>query len=197
MFGAPFCGGAPVALSFIARERGLRCTLFYACRAVLHPRQLQAQSFGARLEFVKPGYMTVVQKRARDYAAAEGAAFFPLGFDLPEARLAYEASIRKEWRGRKNPPQVWCAMGSGMLAQALARAFPSSEIHAVAVGLASRWRAQDFPPNVRTHEQPLRFEQPERKPAPFPSCPNYDRKAWHLAVRLAAKGSLFWNVLGD
>lgn len=31
---------------------------------------------------------------------------------------------------------------------------------------------------------------------PFPSCPNYDRKAWSIARERRQGRALFWNVLG-
>jgi hypothetical protein len=196
VFGGPFCGGAPVALAVIGRRLGIRVTLFYAKRRELHPRQAAAAALGAQLFLVPFGYMTNVQAKARAYAQEVGALFLPLGFDVPAAEEPFVADMEAVRRRLGSPPEVWCASGSGMLARCLGRAFPEAEICAVAVGLKSRWSEQAFPPNVRVLEAPLRFEQPDRRPAPFPSCPNYDRKAWHLAEAWAKPGALFWNVLG-
>jgi hypothetical protein len=49
---------------------------------------------------------------------------------------------------------------------------------------------------VVMHRCAYRFEQATRSHAPFPSCANYDRKAWELASALAKNRALFWNVLG-
>lgn len=196
VFGGPFCGGAPLALSVIGREARQRVTLFYAKRAELHPRQRAALRNGAQLYQVAPGYMTNVQARARAYAAAQGARMLPLGFDRPEAvepLAAFLAGARAKWG---QPAQVWVAAGSGMLARNLGRAFPDSEICAVAVGLASRHSAQAFGPNVRLIPYPLDFARPAPWPAPFPSCPNYDAKAWQICARQARGRALFWNVMG-
>lgn len=195
VFGGPFCGGAPLALSIIGRETGQRVTLFYAARADLHRRQKQALANGARIIACRPGYMTVVQKRARDYAAKYGAQFLPLGFDLPEAEEPFVNAMERVRRERGQPDQIWCAAGSGMLARCLGRAFPSSEICAVAVGLASRHDAQSMPPNVSILSQPLKFEQESKAAAPFPSCPNYDRKAWERCAKERRGSAIFWNVL--
>lgn len=196
VFGGPFCGGAPLALAVIGAEEGRRVTLFYAARADLHPRQIAARELGARLEFVRPGYMTVVQKRAQDYAKGAGALFLPLGFDLPAAEAPFVGAMARLRRQTGSPDQVWCAAGSGMLARCLARAFPESEINAVAVGLASRHEAQAMGANVRWHEAGVPFERESRAAAPFPSCPNYDRKAWALCAHQSKGSVLFWNVLG-
>jgi hypothetical protein len=197
VFGGPFCGGAPHAASVWAREAGKRATLFYARRAVLHPRQLAARANGARLVFVKPGYMTVVQARAREYARQTGARFLPLGFDVPEAidpLMEFARRVRRGLGG--DPDEVWCAAGSGMLARVLATAFRSSEVCAVAVGLASRHGAQAFPSNVRLLPTGMPFTQAAQGACPFPCDPNYDLKAW-LACREQARGRvLFFNVAG-
>lgn len=196
VYGAPFCGGAPLALSVIGRESGQKVTIFYAGRAQLHRRQEQVKANGAVLRFVRPGYMTCVQARAKAYAQNSGAYFLPLGFDVPEAVEPFLQAIERVRKVVGDPPQVWCATGSGMLARCLALGFPSSEVKAVTVGLRSRHGKQEFPKNVALIEQPLAFEQRCRAESPFPSCPNYDLKAWEICQREAVAGALFWNVMG-
>jgi hypothetical protein len=197
VFGGPFCGGAPVALSVVARARGLRCTLFYAKRRTLHPRQEQARANGAILYEVPMGFMSHVQAKARAYARAKGALFLPLGFDRPEAEEPFVAAMRAvALQLPAAPAEVWCASGSGMLARCLALAFPHARVMAVAVGLESRWAVQRFPPNVQVWRAPYRFEEQAATRPPFPSCPHYDSKAWELCAGSPATRRLFWNVLG-
>lgn len=196
VFGGPFCGGAPLALARLGRESGQRVTLFYAKRKLLHRRQERALALGARLAFVAPGYMTNVQAKARAYAASVGALFLPLGFDLPAAEEPFVEAMRAVRGQTGDPDQVWCSCGSGMLARCLARAFPNSAVIAVAVGLKSRHGAQEMPANVSIRPSGYRFEQEARGNAPFPCCPNYDRKAWELCVRESRGRVLFWNVAG-
>lgn len=196
VFGAPFCGGAPVALAVEGRRLGIPVTIFYAARAELTARQRRVRDLGARLEFVRPGYMTVVQARARAYAEVAGAHFFPLGFDVPEAMEPLIEQVRAI-AGPLQPPQVWCATGSGMLARCLALALPRAKVKAVAVGLRSRWTRQEFPLNVEVIEAALPFERKSVCVAPFDSCGHYDRKAWDLCSRYGAPGALAWNVMGD
>lgn len=197
VFGGPFCGGAPVALSAIGRSLGLKVTLFYAARNVLHPRQVWCQAQGARLRMVRPGYMTNVQKKARDYAREVGAMFLPLGFDLPAAEDPFVAVMESVRRQVGSPDEVWCATGSGMLARCLARAFPSSHIQAVAVGLASRWKRQTMPSNVTVTVVKEALGTAVRLPVPpFPACEFYERKAWREYVARGRGSALFWNVIG-
>jgi hypothetical protein len=195
VFGGPFCGGAPLALSVIGRETGRRITLFYAKRKALHARQRRALKNGATIYQVPCGYMTNVQAKARAYAAQAGALFLPLGLDVPAAEAPFAEAIAAVRRRVGDPPEVWCAAGSGMLARCLGRGFPSSRIEAVGVGLKSRHEAQPFPPNVRLRESPLPFSAESRARAPFPTCPNYDLKAWEIAALEAKPAALFWSVM--
>ena len=197
VFGGPFCGGAPLALAVLGAATGQKITLFYAARAKLHWRQQRAQALGAELRFVRPGYMSNVQAKARAYAREAGALFLPLGFDVPAAEEPFVAAMNSVRKRTGSPDEVWCCAGSGMLARCLARAFPESEIRAVAVGLASRHSAQDFPANVELLDAGVPFEKSIEAACPFPSCGHYDRKAWAMAARMARGSVLFWNVAGD
>lgn len=194
VFGGPFCGGAPHALSVWGREAGRKVTLFYAERAELHARQRAARANGATLHFVSPGYMTVVQKRARDYAEQAGALFLPLGLDVEPARDALIEVARAVRLHLGGVDEVWCATGSGMLAQVLAAAFPDAEVCATAVGLSSRHDAQSFAPNVRLVEAGVPFARNISVAAPFPICGHYEAKAWRRCVAEAQGRVLFWNV---
>ena len=200
VYGGPCCGGAPLALSVFGREAGVKVSLFYAKRGTLLPRQARALRNGAAIYQVPLGFMTNVQAKARAYAAEAGALFLPLGFDRLEAQAPFVAAMQRAAAGLEAPDEVWCASGSGMLARCLGLAFPEARVVAVAVGLRSRWAAQEFPANVSVRRATLRFEQTEWRLAPFPSCPNYDRKAWHACIADRAvppARKLFWNVLGE
>jgi hypothetical protein len=80
--------------------------------------------------------------------------------------------------------------GSGTLTRALQAAWPGARFHAVRVGK---------PPDVgraRLYEAPEPFERDASLPPPFPSCSNYDAKAWRFLAEHARPGALFWNVAG-
>jgi hypothetical protein len=196
VYGGPFCGGAPLALAVVGRELGIRVTLFYAKRKILHPRQRRCLSHGATIYQVPHGYMSNVQAKARTYAAAVGAKFLSLGFDVPAANDPFIAVMRGVQKRTGSPDQVWCATGSGMLARCLGHAFPDSEVVGVAVGLKSRHSEQSMPPNVRIVESSYDFAIETRAACPFPSDRNYDRKAWEIMLQQRRGSCLFWNVLG-
>lgn len=85
VYASPAEGGAQVALATVARKLGKRATIFVARRAKPHPRTLQAAKLGAKIVPIAPGYLSVVQARAREYCAQSGARLMPFGADMPEA----------------------------------------------------------------------------------------------------------------
>ena len=192
----PFCGGAPYALSVWGQRTNSKVTLFYAKRKELHVRQKKALLNGATIYQVPYGYMTNVQAKAKRYAREHGALFLPLGFDVPEASNPFIEQMRRVRSMVGNVDQVWAATGAGMLARCLGEAFYPTPVHGVIVGLASRNSKQQYPANVTLHEYPKQFSWSCSYEAPFPTCGNYDRKAWELCHKLSAGTVLFWNVLG-
>lgn len=189
VFGGPALGYAQVAMGWAARWSGKRSTYFVARRAELHPRTQMAIDAGAKIIQVDAGRMSVVQARARGYAEMIGARFLPLGFDVPEFGAAM-AEVARFAAHFIDPPEIWTAAGTGALARALQAGFPKAAHHAVAIG---------FPPDVgdaKLWHAPERFDQDAEFPPPFPSCSNYDAKAWRFMLRHAQPGALFWNVAG-
>ena len=192
VYASPCEGGAQTALATVAANLGKRATIFIAKRAVPHPRGLMAKRLGAAVYQVSPGYLSVVRARAKAYAAAHGATLAPFGINLPEAATVISAAARST--GIK-PDEVWCASGSGVLARALALAFPDARRHVVQIG---RTLTPMEVAGAEIHVHPLKFEQALKARPPFPSDPHYDAKAWELAARRASPGKtvLFWNVTG-
>lgn len=191
VYASPAEGGAQTALATVAKDLGKRATIFVAARAKLHPRTLEAARLGAKVAPVRPGYLSVVQARAKDYAKASGARHVPFGVDLPEAitRLA-EAALATGL----DPDEVWCAAGSGVLARALAQAWPRARRHVVQVG---RELSPHDVAKATVHVHPLCFGEKARSTPPFPSDPHYDAKAWETTKARRGVGLVvFWNVAG-
>lgn len=200
VFGGPFCGGAPYALAVWGERMGVEVSLFYAKRRDLHWRQRSAFRRGSAIYQVPAGRIAVVQKRARDFAAATGATFLPLGFDLKHATEPFVEVMRGVAARAPEIEEVWCATGSGMLARCLAEAFPGARVFGVIVGLKSRNSAQSWPANVELIEAHYDFGDRAKSSPPFNSCANYEAKAWEQLKARSRAGpgrALFWNVLGD
>lgn len=185
VYASPVSGYAQVALATVAREMGKRATIFCAARRERHPLTVRAASLGARIVEVPVGYMTVVRKRALDYVRLHGATLLPFGLDTPE----FVAALADIARGLGiKPSEVWTVAGSGVLTRALQQAWPSANFYAVRIG------AEPKAGCATIMQAPEKFEQDARMPPPFPSCSNYDAKAWRFVKANAKPGALFWNV---
>lgn len=192
VYGSPAEGGAQTALATVAANLGKRATIFVAKRATRHPRTQMAARLGAKIVEIEPGYLSTVKARAREYCGATGALLAPFGMDLPEAVEAIASAARATGA---DPAEVWCASGSGVLARALAMAWPNARRHVVQVGRAL---SADDVQGAKIHVYPRGFHETGRIIPPFPSDPHYDAKAWEYCSALARRqgGVLFWNVTG-
>lgn len=184
VYASPREGYAQIALARACSRIGKKAVIFLPKGKELLTPSVLAKEFGAELIEVKPGYLSNIQAKARDYAAAGGHHLLPFGLACEEMIQAI-ADVAKEHYSGPTPKKVWCASGSGTLAAGLARAFPDSEIHAVKVG-------HDFDaPGATIYTAPEKFQQDAQVVPPFSSCMHYDAKIWQFA-----KGSngLLWNV---
>lgn len=185
VYASPACGYAQVALAYAARATGREAVVFTAKRKEPHPRTAEAAALGARIVMVPAGYLAHVTARARDYCELTGATLLPFGLDHP----AMITGLREVARSIPHEPsEVWSVAGSGTLSRALQSAWPSASFHAVRIG-----REPDVG-RARLYTAPERFEQEARERPPFPSCSNYDAKAWRFVRRSASPGALVWNV---
>jgi len=194
VYASPPEGGAQTAIATCAAALGKRCTILVAKRQRPHPRSLMAKALGAKVLQVSPGYLTVVQARARAYVAANaahGARLLPFGLDveiagsfIAEAALATGA----------HPDEIWCAAGSGVLARGLKAAWPDARLNVVQIGReVSAARV-----GGTVHVHPLGFSDRCKSRPPFPSDPHYDAKAWEICKTRRGAGSvLFWNVTAE
>lgn len=190
VYASPAEGFAQVALAHACAERGIRASVFVAERHHPHPNTVAAAKAGAIIHPERPGYFSVIKKRAADFCEERGATLLPFGLDDPAVldemeQLARETTIAP-------PEEVWCVAGSGVLARGLARAWPRARLRCVQIG--RQLREGDVPPEAEIFVAPEPFSRDAQIPPPFPSCPNYDAKAWAFILRHASDGALFWNV---
>lgn len=191
VYASPAEGGAQTAIAHVAAALGKRATIVVAKRLERHARTHEAARLGANIVEVSPGYLGVVQSRARGYALRNGALLAPFGLDLPGAIGAIAEAARATG---EEPDEVWCAAGSGVLMRALAAAWPRARRVAVQVG--KRLKPADVA-GAEIVVHPLPFGRGCRASVPFPADPHYDAKAWELCrARRGAGRVLFWNVAG-
>jgi hypothetical protein len=150
-----------------------------------------AKRMGATIVQVSPGYLSVVHARAEAYCNASGAMLAAFGMNVPEAgkvitRAALALGIE--------PDEVWCSSGSGVLARALAQAWPRARRHVVQIG---RELKPDEVAGATIHVHSLPFGKACKSVPPFPSDPHYDAKAWEICRQKHGPGLvLMWNVTG-
>ena len=186
VYASPAQGYAQVALAHCARLLGRRATVFTAARKVPHPLTQAAADAGAAVVPVPCGYLSVVQARARAYAAERGAFLVPFGVEDAGALQAIAGAAAATGL---LPAEVWSVAGSGLLTRALQRAWPRARFVAVVVG-----REGCDTGRARRIVHPLPFERPAKVLPPFPSAACYDGKAWEYIRAEAGPGALFWNV---
>ena len=185
VYASPVYGYAQVALAIVCRDLGMRATIFCAARRTPHRLTQRAISAGANVVQVPVGYMSVVRCRATEYCNRTGATLLPFGLDTDEMRS--EIAVRAK-HVQYDPQEVWCVAGSGTLTRALQDAWPAAKHYAVRIG------AEPSVGRADVYVAPEKFEQDAKRPPPFPSCRNYDAKAWRFVLEHAKSGALFWNV---
>lgn len=188
VYASPVFGYAQVALAYACRDAGKKAVIFCAKRKQLAPLTQEAADAGAIIHEVPAGYLVVVQARARDYCAANPAALL-LPFGLNDPRMvAALADVARTLPLAAPPTEVWTILGSGTLSRALQQAWPGATFFGVKVG------AEPDPGRAKIWTAAEKYERKAEWPPPFPSCSNYDAKAWRYLKGFASEGALFWNV---
>jgi hypothetical protein len=185
VYAGPRQGYAQIALAAACRAVGKKATLVLAESKTPHSRTAKAVALGANVVTVKPGYLSVVQARARTYCETTGARMLPFGLACEDMVSAIATRARSI---PVTPTEVWSVAGSGTLQRGLQMAWPFARFFAVQIGKT---------PDVGKAEVIVaaeRYEQDAKFPPPFPSCSNYDAKAWAHILLSSNPEILFWNV---
>ena len=196
VYASPVYGGFQIALSAYCKKKGLKATIFCAKRTKKHPNTLKCIEYGANIIEVYPGYLSVVEKRARDYCEKKSHIHkFAFGANTPENINIITNRAKKvlDQLGSE-PDQIWVAVGSGTLVKGILKAVNNAKVYGVIVGANFEFNH----PNLILIKYPKPFEKESLLEVDFPSMANYDRKALELCLIQNQKlGSniLFWNVL--
>lgn len=185
VYASPVYGFAQIALAYAARDYDKHATIFCAKRKAHHALTREAKEAGASIVEVPHGYLNVVKARAREYCQRTGALLLPFGLDDPRFILALADVARAL---PVIPTEVWTVVGSGVLSRALQLAWPDAIVYGVRIG------AEPDAGHAKVYVAPENYEKNAQEPPPFPSCANYDAKAWRFIRKHASPGALFWNV---
>jgi hypothetical protein len=196
VYASPVYGGFQIALSAYCQKHNLKATIVCAKRAVKHPNTLKCLEYGANVVEVYPGYLTVVEKKAREYCEKKlHCKKLDFGASSPENIELLADRARKVFSKMKGEPdEIWVAVGSGTLVQGILQAVRNARVYGVIVGADFEFKH----PNLRLLHYPKPFETTSKLEVEFPSMANYDRKALEMCLahkRPTNTKVLFWNVL--
>lgn len=139
------------------------------------------------------GYLSVVEKHAKDYCLLTGAKKLIFGANTMENKILIGNRMRqiiKQLGGE--PKEIWCAIGSGTLVDSILLATEKAKIYGVQVGAEYTGKHD----RLTVLKYPKSFEKSSKFNAGFPSTPNYDLKAFELCINhKQSNDTLFWNVL--
>lgn len=194
VYASPVYGGAQIALAHAGAEIGVKVTIFCAKRNTPHARTMEAKQAGATIIQVPYGYLSNVISKAKKYCEKTGAHLLPFGFESPQAIEAIAKTARTIQNQFPDIDQVWCVGGSGVLGRALQVGFNLVDsFNVVQVG-------KELNPEklgkAKIYVHPYTFDKDAKIKPPFPSCSNYDAKAWEFIKKYQRGKALFWNVMG-
>lgn len=196
VYASPVYGGFQIALSAYCKKNGLKTTIFCARRKDKHPNTIKCIEYGANIIEVYPGYLSVVEKRCREYCEKKNNIYkFVFGANTSEniSKIANRAKKVFEKLGSE-PHEIWVAVGSGTLVKGILESVNKAKVYGVLVGADFEYSH----PNLTLIRYPKPFETESKIKVDFPSMANYDRKALELCLeynREKNKNILFWNVL--
>jgi len=191
IYASPRMGYGQLSLTICCNERGKKSTIFIPKGKHTWITE-ETIKIGGNIIEIPMGYLSVIQKRARDYSEENSKNhLMPFGFDN-ETIINEIGRISKNISLEKEPTQVWSAISSGVLSRGLQLGFPNSEIMGVQVGHKTTEREQG---RCKMYVSKYDFGRPcsiKERP-PFPSNLNYDAKVWSIMKTHAKPNSLFWN----
>jgi threonine dehydratase len=193
VYASPVYGGFQIALSAYCQRINKKATIFCAKRKVMHPNTLKCIEYGAKIVEVPYGYLSLVEKNARDYCLLTGAKKLTFGVNTIQNKIIIANRMKEVIKQLgKEPEEIWCAIGSGTLIDSILLATKKAKIFGVQVGAEY----------TKKHERliilkyPKSFDKVSNFVAGFSSMPNYDLKAFELCVKnKQSKDVFFWNVL--
>jgi len=193
VYASPVYGGFQIALAEYCKIVGKKATIVCAKRKEMHPNTKQCLNAGANIIEVKCGYLSVVEKHARDYCQQTGATKLEFGAKTTENKILIGNRVREVIKAiGHEPKEIFCAIGSGTLVESILQATETAQIYGIAVG--KEYNSQSERLTVIKHH--LSFDKESKFVAGFKSMPNYDLKAFEYCVKYKTTNDvLFWNVL--
>jgi hypothetical protein len=190
VYASPAEGGFQIAL---AENLGDKATIFVAKRNEPHRNAVKVKEAGATLKEVPYGYMKNLVSKAKQYVSEKPSRKLIEWGGSTHIGLITDR-MKKVLQKTGHLDEVWVSVGSGTLLKGIMEAVPpSTKVYGVQVG--AEYKGNKYP-NLHIIKYPKPFSWESKMEVPFPSNPNYDRKALEIALKRAKGKALFWNVAG-
>lgn len=197
VYASPVYGGFQIALSAYCKSIGKKATIFCAKRINKHVNTLKCIDYGANIIEVPFGYLSVVEKKAREYCLdKKNVEKIVFGANSDENKKIISNRVKQVLEQIK-PDQIWCAIGSGTLISSILMSVDDS-IKVFGVQVGAEFIPDKEYPNLTIFKYPKSFDKESKILIDFPSTPNYDKKAFEICLKCnidTDKTILFWNVL--
>jgi len=190
IYASPVYGSFQIALSSYCKNNTY---IVCAKRKNLHYNTLKCKEYGANIVEVPYGYLSVIEKYARELCnKIDGAVKLTFGANTNENKLLLTERVKQVIQKLgKEPEEIWVAIGSGTLVESILNATHDSKVFGVQVG-------QEYcntHPRLKILKYHKSFDKVSNFKAPFQSMPNYDLKAYEYCMKYKeSKDVLFWNV---
>lgn len=213
VYASPVYGGFQIALSAYCQSKNKKATIFCAKRNIKHKNTLKCMSYGATIVEVPYGYLSVVEKKAREYIQNSNKNIEKIifGANTAENKILISERVKEVIKHLgEEPDEIWCAIGSGTLISGILLAV-SENVKVFGVQVGAEFKPPPKPTNqtnttnqynnLTTIKYPKPFDYESKFKTDFPSTANYDLKAFELCVKYQENKTdkeqniLFWNVL--
>lgn len=193
VYASPVYGGFQIALAAYCKQVNKKATIFCAKRKKRHLNTIKIIELGANVIEIEHGYLSVIEKRAREYCEKTGAEKLIFGANTERNKKLLTQRVIEVINHLENEPEeIWCAIGSGTLVEAILQGTKTAKIYGVQVGKEYK----EEHPRLTVLKYDKGFEIESNFKSPFPSMPNYDLKAFEYCTKYKkADNVLFWNVL--
>jgi len=209
VYASPVYGGFQIALSAYCQLKNKKATIFCAKRNIKHKNTLKCLSYGATVIEVSYGYLSVVEKKAREYCNNKSnIEKIIFGANTIENKMLISDRVKTViTQLGKEPDEIWCAIGSGTLISGILMTV-NENVKVFGVQVGAEFIPDKEYKNLTIIKYPKAFDYESRLKVDFHSTANYDLKAFELCLKhqdkerkenkennTKDKNVLFWNVL--
>jgi hypothetical protein len=205
LYTAPYNGFGPLAAATGAHQLGLKCHLILSLKlfgaqhaSSVHEANcakpvIAARALGANIEFVAD--WSALNAAGHAAAAAGSTVWLPLGLNSLPFELKLADAIAASSRNIE-PRRIWLVAGTGLVAKALARAFPAATIICVPVIVNDKPTSKLRTSIAQLPNMILSDKHAPPQTTPYPTVFNYDSFAWDSAATWGCDGDFVWNIAG-